>query len=62
MQDPTPENITGQKVQRHVFKHEIQWGYVALALVLVLVLWKVGPLLVDGSDDDEAGETNPSDW
>ena len=61
MQDPVPENISGQKVQRHVFKHEIQWGYVALALVLVLVVWKVGPLLVGGSDD-EADETNPSDW
>ena len=37
MRDPHPENIDGRKVQRHVFKHEIQWGYVALALVVLVV-------------------------
>ena len=35
MNDPLPENIQGEKVQRHVFKHEINWGYVALAVAVV---------------------------
>jgi hypothetical protein len=54
VRDPDPENIAGEKVQKHVFKHEIQWGYVALAVVAVAVVWKVGPsLLSDSEPKDE---------
>ena len=37
MRDPMAENISGQKVQRHVFKHEINWGHVAIAAAAVIV-------------------------
>lgn len=55
MRDPHPANIQGQKVQRHVFKHEIQWGYVVLGLVALLVLWKFGGPIIR-TDDDESQE------
>lgn len=59
MRDPHPANIKGEKVQRHVFKHEIQWGYVVLGLVALVVIWKFsGPLIEHTDDDDErAGVT-----
>jgi hypothetical protein len=56
MQDPQPENIMGEKVQRHVFKHEINWGYVALAGVGGLALWAL-VLRDPGSSQDD--ETDP---
>ena len=49
MRDPNPSNITGEKVQRHVFKHSINWGYVAIAVAAVVVALK---LLSDASDDE----------
>lgn len=42
MQDPPRENITGQK--KHVFKHEVNWGYVAIGAVVILLLWYFDPL------------------
>ena len=49
MRDPNPSNITGEKVQRHVFKHSINWGYVAIAIAAVVVALK---LLSETSDDE----------
>lgn len=49
MRDPNPSNITGEKVQRHVFKHSINWGYVAIAVAAVVVVLK---LLPDASDNE----------
>lgn len=55
MRDPEPQNIHGEKVQKHVFKHEINWGYVVLGLVALFALVKFGPPVVSsvGDDDDE---------
>lgn len=61
MQDPVPENISGQKVQRHVFKHEIQWGYVLLAVVALVALWKFGGAL-GGDGSDESDESELGEW
>jgi len=55
MRDPHPENISGQKVQRHVFKHEIQWGYVAISLVAVVVIVMLWRRTASG-DDQERNE------
>jgi len=49
VRDPNPSNITGEKVQRHVFKHSINWGYVAIAIAAVVVALK---LLSETSDDE----------
>jgi len=38
MRDPNPENISGSKVQKHEFKHVVNWGHVTLGLVLILLL------------------------
>lgn len=52
MRDPMPANIEGEKVQRHVFKHEINWGYVAVAVAAVIVVIYVLP--GEGNDEKEA--------
>lgn len=59
MRDPTPQNITGEKVQRHVFKHKIQWGYVAMAVAVIYVVMRVGPMFA-GDADDKQGKTEKS--
>jgi hypothetical protein len=51
MRDPHPENIGGSKVQKHVFEHSMNWGHIALAVAVLVVVWKVAPVLA--SDDEE---------
>jgi len=58
MKDPHKNNIDGQKVQRHVFKHEINWGWVAISLVALLALWKFSDSILD--EDDEPAGVSPS--
>lgn len=55
MRDPNPENITGEKVRRHVFKHEINWGMVAIALAVIVAVW-FGANALSGEESDEDGE------
>jgi hypothetical protein len=54
MRDPKPDNISGEKVQRHVFKHEINWGYVAVAVALIVVAYRLDL----GGDDGEETEVS----
>lgn len=54
MRDPEPANISGEKVQRHVFKHEINWGHVAVALAVIVVAVK---LLGEEKDEGESPPT-----
>lgn len=57
MQDPMPENIDGSKVERHVFKHSIEWGHVALGIgmvVVAVVVWRVASGESDEDDQDES--------
>lgn len=58
MRDPSPQNISGEKVQRHVFKHSINWGYVALALAVIVVGWKIAPA-ASSSDDGDKNQDPP---
>lgn len=58
MRDPDPENITGQKVQRHTFKHEINWGYVSLAIALLVVGWLLVSTFADSDDGDDGEEVS----
>jgi Ni/Fe-hydrogenase subunit HybB-like protein len=53
MRDPKPGNISGEKVQQHVFKHSINWGYVALALAVIVVGLKIAPVTSSGDDEDK---------
>lgn len=43
MNEPAPENITGEIVERHTYSHEIQhripWGYVTLGVGLMALAW-----------------------
>jgi hypothetical protein len=52
MQDPVRENIDGSKVERHVFKHSVDWGHIAIGiglLAVAAVVWRA----TSGEDDDE---------
>ena len=51
--DPVPENITGEKQVVHSVEHSINWGYVALAIVGLAVVVKIGPALARSSSRDE---------
>lgn len=55
MQDPAPENITGEKVQQHVFKHQINWGHVVVGVAVIYAAWK-GAQLVGASGGEGAGD------
>lgn len=57
MRDPEPANISGEKVQRHVFKHEINWGYVILAIAAVAVAWKLSQSVDEGNHEDDGEYT-----
>jgi hypothetical protein len=61
MRDPHPDNISGQKVQRHVFKHEIQWGYVLLAVVALIAMWQLSGAVASsaGDETDESDTSSP---
>lgn len=39
MMEAAPENVEGKIVQKHVFTHEVNWGYVALGLGLLGVAY-----------------------
>ena len=49
--EPAPENIAGEVVHRHSFEHRIEWGHVALAAAVVVVV--VTMFGSDGSDTEE---------
>lgn len=59
MRDPNPDNISGEKVQRHVFKHSINWGYVALAVAVLLLGWKIAPAVTSDGEDEDKNEDAP---
>lgn len=54
MQDPEPSNIHGSKT--HTVEHHIRWDYVVIAVVAVLVLWKIGLLFNQINDDSDETE------
>lgn len=58
MEDPLPGNIDGEKRVIHSVEHQVNWGYVAAAVVALVVLMKVGPALASRADsaDSEASE------
>lgn len=51
-----PTNISGEKVQRHVFKHQINWGYVAVAAVVLVVAIRL--IDTDQARANTEGEAN----
>ena len=56
MEDPLPENIDGEKRVVHSVEHSVNWGYVALAVVGLAVIVKIGPVLARSSSRDEEPE------
>lgn len=50
-----PENVSGEKIEQHVFEHSVEhsvnWSHVLLALVVVYALMKLGPALIEKNDD-----------
>lgn len=57
--DPLPENVDGSIVEKHTWNHEVrhsvQWDYVLMALVALLVAWFVF-VESDGASRDEEAE------
>lgn len=54
MMEAAPENVEGKIVQKHVFTHEVNWGYVAMGIGLLGVAYL---LFGDrGSDVEEPEE------
>lgn len=56
MRDPQPENIAGAKTQKHVIKHQINWSHVAVAVVALVVIWKVAPVFASDDEEKDQGE------
>lgn len=61
MRDPEPGNISGEKVQRHVFKHEINWGYVAIGIAAIYVASRLfeGTEAAAHGDDEGKNDYSP---
>lgn len=55
MNDPHPENITGEKRHSFSWNVEVDVGQLVLGLAAIFALWKFGQLL-DASDDGENDE------
>ena len=58
MADPLPENIDGEKTVQysHEIHHRVNWGHVALASA-VIVLLLAARWYLDVGDDDQDGIT-----
>lgn len=52
MQDPPTSRIDGQKI--HKFEHRVRWDYLVLALLGLIVVYKIGPILAEARQDDES--------
>lgn len=37
--EPDPSNVSGEVVERHEFKHVVNWSHVAVALAIFAVLY-----------------------
>jgi len=53
VQDPEPSNIRGQKRVVHSVEHQVNWGYVAIAVAVIAVVWWVSR--TTGSDEEGDG-------
>lgn len=55
--EPDPANVSGEKlqkeVQKHVFEHRIHWGYVALGIAGLAVVWILSREFGSGSQKNE---------
>ena len=58
MEDPLPENIEGSKRVVHTVEHQVNWGYVAVAIVALVLLVKIGPALSSRSGSDGIEESD----
>lgn len=52
MQDPQPENITGEKQVVHSVEHRINWGYVILGVAAIYVTWKARGIFSSSSSSE----------
>jgi hypothetical protein len=50
-----PENVSGEIVESHQFSHSVQhqvnWSHFLVALVVVVVVWKLGPAAAQWAED-----------
>ncbi|MCD2205311.1 hypothetical protein [Halobacterium sp. KA-6] len=59
--EPLPENIRGERLERHTFKHEINWGHVAGGVGLLVLAWVMYQWVVAGESDDDSEENGLDD-
>jgi len=53
MQDPAPENITGEKQIVHKVEHRVNWGHVAVGIGLLTLALVAKRLVSESREDDE---------
>ena len=41
VQDPEAANIRGEKRVVHTLEHSFNWGYIALSVAVIVVIWWV---------------------
>lgn len=54
MQDPELANISGEKVERHVFRHEVKWGQVAVGVAVLYTVYRASRLLDRRKNQDDS--------
>lgn len=59
--EPLPENIDGERVEKHVFTHEINWGHVAAGVGALAIAWVMYQWVVAGDSDDDSDENGLED-
>jgi hypothetical protein len=56
MQDPSPSNIHGSKVQQHSVEWQVNVGHVLLGLAAIYVAAKFGPPLLGAASGSSDGQ------
>ena len=51
--EPEPSNISGEKIEKHVFEHRVDWGYVAVGIAVIAVAWFAYQLMADPSPKNQ---------
>lgn len=55
--NPIPENVEGKVVENHEFRHSVEhrvnWSHIMVAIVVVAVVAKVGPIIAETAQGEE---------
>lgn len=58
---PDPANVEGKKVETHEFvhsvNHSVNWSHVLGFLVLLAIVWRLGPVVASAASSHDRRET-----